>query len=63
MDTFKIGDTATITKSDYSQIEGIIIDIIYLDINLNLGESMKGNERIKYVTVIDENNKKHTGTI
>lgn len=63
MDTFKIGDTATITKSDYSQIEGIIIDIIYLDINLNLGESTKGKERIKYVTIIDENNKKYTGTI
>ena len=63
MDTFKIGDTATITKSDYSQIEGIIIDIIYLDINLNLRESMTGKERIKYVTVIDENNKKHTGII
>lgn len=63
MDTFKIGDTATITKSDCSQIEGIIIDIIYLDINLNLRESMTGKERIKYVTVIDENNKKHTGII
>ena len=63
MDTFKIGDTATINKSDYSQIEGVVIDIIYLDIHLNLGENLKGNERIKYVTVIDANNKKHTGTL
>ena len=58
-----IGHKVTINKSDYSQIEGRVINVSEQKIMLDLSKGMKGVETNVWLTVVDNLGIEHTGTL
>ena len=58
-----IGHTVIINKADYSQVSGKVIEVSEQQIMLDLTKGIKGVETNVWVTVQDENGKKHKGTL
>lgn len=58
-----IGHRVTISRSDYSQIEGRVIKISEQKIEVNLSNSVYGVETNVWLTVIDDNGFEHLGTL
>lgn len=58
-----IGHKVTINKSDYSKIEGRVIEVNEKKIELNLANGKNGVETNVWLTVIDNNGIKHLGTL
>ena len=58
-----IGHKVTINKSDYSQVEGRVINVNEQKIELNLSSVVKGVETNVWLTVIDNNGVEHLGTL
>lgn len=59
----KIGDIGTIRKWDYSEVTGKIISIRDLNMDVNLGSGIKGEQTDVYATVVDKNGKEHDGEL
>ncbi len=57
-----IGHKVIINKSDYSQIEGRVINVSEQKIMLDLSKGMKGVETNVWLTVVDNQGIEHTGT-
>lgn len=60
---YKIGDFAWIRKADYNEMCGEIIDIRNFEMNVNLGQDIKGSQSEIYATIVDENGKEHSGQL
>lgn len=58
-----IGHKVIINKSDYSQIEGRVINVSEQKIMLDLSKRMKGVETNVWLTVVDNQGIEHTGTL
>jgi len=58
-----VGHQVTINKADYSQANGKVVKVSEQKITLDLSKGVKGVETIVWVTIKDENNKEHTGTV
>lgn len=58
-----IGHKVTIHKSDYSKVEGRVIEVNEKKIELNLSTSKNGVETNVWLTVIDNNGIEHLGTL
>ena len=58
-----IGHKVTINKSDYSQIEGRVINVSEQKIMLDLSKGVKGVETNVWLTVVDNLGIEHTGTL
>jgi hypothetical protein len=58
-----IGHKVTINKSDYSQIEGRVINVNEQKIMLDLSKGVKGVETNVWLTVVDNQGIEHTGTL
>ena len=58
-----IGHKVTINKSDYSQVDGMVINVSEQKINLDLSMGISGVETNVYLTVIDETGNEHMGTL
>lgn len=58
-----IGHYVTIDKSDYSQVEGKVINVDEHKINLDLTEGISGVETNVYLTVVDKEGSQHIGTL
>jgi hypothetical protein len=58
-----IGHKVIINKSDYSQIEGRVINVSEQKIMLDLSKGMKGVETNVWLTVVDNQGIEHTGTL
>ncbi len=58
-----IGHKVTINISDYSQIEGRVINVSEQKIMLDLSKEMKGVETNVWLTVVDNQGIEHTGTL
>lgn len=58
-----IGHKVTIIKSDYSQVEGRVINAKEKKIELNLSSGEKGIETNVWLTIIDDNETEHVGTL
>lgn len=53
----------TINKSDFSQVEGIVIKVDVQKINLDLSRGIHGVETNVWLTVVDDNGAEHLGTL
>lgn len=53
----------TINKSDFSQMEGIVIKVDVQKINLDLSRGIHGVETNVWLTVVDDNGAEHLGTL
>ena len=58
-----IGNKATISKSDYSQVAGTVVKVSEQKIILDLTKGLKGVETNVWLTIKDENGKEHCGTL
>lgn len=58
-----IGHKVTINKSDYSQIEGRVINVNEQKIMLDLSKGVEGVETNVWLTVVDNQGIEHTGTL
>ena len=58
-----MGHRATITKSDFSQVEGKVVNVSEQKILLNMTKGIKGVETNVWLTVVDKNGKEHIGTL
>ena len=58
-----IGHTVIINKADYSQVSGKVIKVSEQQIMLDLTKGVKGVETNVWVTIQDENDKEHKGTL
>jgi transcription antitermination factor NusG len=58
-----IGHYVTIDKSDFSQVDGKVINVSEQKINLDLSNGINGVETNVYLTVVDKNGKEHMGTL
>ena len=58
-----IGHKVTINISDYSQIEGRVINVSEQKIMLDLSKGVKGVETNVWLTVVDNLGIEHTGTL
>ena len=58
-----MGHFVTITKADYSQVEGKVVKISEQYIDLNLSSGIKGVETNVYLTVVDDKGIEHHGTM
>lgn len=58
-----LGHKVTINKSDYSQIEGRVINVSEQKIMLDLSKGVKGVETNVWLTVVDNQGIEHTGTL
>lgn len=58
-----IGHYVTIDKSDFSQVDGKVINVSEQKINLDLSNGINGVETNVYLTVVDKNGKEHIGTL
>lgn len=58
-----LGHIVTIRKSDYSEIEGKVVEVSEQKINLDLTKGVHGIETNVWVTVVDNEGNKHHGTL
>ena len=58
-----IGHKVTINKSDYSQIEGRVINVSEQKIMLDLSKGVNGVESNVWLTIVDKQGVEHTGTL
>lgn len=58
-----ISHKVTINKSDYSQVDGTVVNVREQEVNLNLGNDITGVEKNVWVTIIDDKGKEHLGTL
>ncbi len=58
-----IGHTVIINKVDYSQVSGKVIAVSEQEIMLDLTKGVKGVETNVWITIQDENGKKHKRTL
>jgi transcription antitermination factor NusG len=58
-----IGHYVTIDKSDFSQVDGKVINVGEQKINLDLSNGINGVETNVYLTVVDKNGKEHIGSL
>jgi len=58
-----MGHSVTITKSDYSQVDGCVIKVNEQKIYLDLAKGNKGVETNVLVTILDKNGIEHMGTL
>lgn len=58
-----IGHKVTISKSDYSQVEGRVIKVGEQKIELNLSNRVYGVETNVWITVVDNDGFEHLGTL
>lgn len=58
-----IGQIVTIDKSDYSQVEGMVIKVSEQKIMLDLTKGIQGVETNVWITVLDKNGNEHTGKL
>lgn len=58
-----IGNTVIIDKSDYSQVEGIVVKVSEKKIMLDLTKGVQGVKTNVWITVLDKNRVEHTGTL
>lgn len=56
-----IGQTVTISKSDYSQVLGKVVKVSVQKITLDLSKTIQGVETNVWLTVQDQNGKEQTG--
>jgi hypothetical protein len=58
-----IGHTVTITKSDYSQVEGRVINVNEQKVMLDLTKGEKGVETNVWITILDKEGVEHMGSL
>ena len=58
-----IGHTVTITKSDYSQVEGRVINVNEQKVMLDLSKGEKGVETNVFITILDKESVEHMGSL
>lgn len=58
-----LGHRVTINKSDYSQVEGRVINVSEQKIMLDMTKGIKGVETNVWLTIVDKNGKEHMGTL
>ncbi len=58
-----VGHKVTINKADYSQATGKVVKVIEQKIMLDLVKGVEGVETNVQLTIVDENEKEHTGTL
>ena len=58
-----IGHVVTINKSDYSQVEGKVVNVSEQKVMLDLTKGVKGVETNVWLTVVDKQGKEHIGSL
>ncbi len=58
-----LGHTVTITKSDYSQVEGRVINVNDQKVMLDLTKGEKGVETNVWITILDKESVEHMGSL
>ncbi|OCB71172.1 hypothetical protein B0A79_22525 [Flavobacterium piscis] len=58
-----MGQKVTINKSDFSQVEGIVIKVSEQKMEVNMSNSINGIETNVWLTILDRNGDEHAGTL
>ncbi len=58
-----IGHKVTINKSDFSQVEGLVVKVSQQKIEVNLSNGINGVETNVWLTIVDNNGVEHLGTL
>jgi FKBP-type peptidyl-prolyl cis-trans isomerase 2 len=58
-----IGHVVKINKSDYSQVEGKVVNVSEQKVMLDLTKGVKGVETNVWLTVVDKQGKEHIGSL